>query len=70
VRDLRIFAGYAGWSGGQLELELESGGWYVVDAEDDDVFTDRPDSLWRDVLQRQRSSLRAMAFYPDDPRSN
>lgn len=70
VSDLRIFAGYAGWSGGQLELELDGGGWYVVDARDDDVFTPRPDTLWRDVLKRQRGALRAMAFAPEDPRSN
>lgn len=67
---LRIFAGYAGWSGGQLELELESGGWYVVDAEDDDVFTDHPEDLWRRVLQRQPGSLRAIAFFPADPTDN
>lgn len=70
IQGLRIFAGYAGWSGGQLELELESGGWYVVDAEDEDVFTDRPEDLWRRVLRRQPGSLRAIAFYPEDPAAN
>lgn len=70
ISAMRIFAGYAGWSGGQLELELESGGWYIVDARDDDVFTDRPEQLWRDVLARQRGALRAVAFHPDDPRVN
>jgi len=67
---LRIFAGYAGWSGGQLELELAAGGWYVVDAEDDDVFTDHPELLWREVLRRQRGALRAIAFHPGDPTWN
>lgn len=70
VTALRVFAGYAGWSGGQLELELEAGGWYVLDAEDDDVFTDHPERLWRDVLARQRGSLRSMAFFPEEPRWN
>jgi putative transcriptional regulator len=70
IQALRVFAGYAGWSGGQLELEMEAGGWYVVDAEDTDVFTDRPEVLWRDVLRRQRTSLRAIAFYPEDPTLN
>ena len=70
IQGLRIFAGYAGWSGGQLEVELESGGWYVVDAEDDDVFTDRPEHLWREVLRRQHGPLRAIAFHPGDPTVN
>jgi putative transcriptional regulator len=70
ISDLRIFAGYAGWSGGQLEVELEAGGWYVVDADDDDVFTAHPDGLWREVLRRQGGPLRAVAFAPEDPRVN
>lgn len=70
ITALRVFAGYAGWSGGQLELELEAGGWYVLDAEDDDVFTDQPDLLWRDVLHRQRGPLRSVAYFPLDPSVN
>jgi putative transcriptional regulator len=70
ITALRVFAGYAGWSGGQLELELESGGWYVVDAEDDDVFTERPETLWREVLHRQRGPLRSVAYFPSDPSVN
>lgn len=70
ITALRIFAGYAGWSGGQLERELEAGGWYVVDAEDDDIFTDRPEQLWRDVLRRQPGSLRSVAYFPLDPTVN
>ena len=67
ITALRVFAGYSGWSGGQLELELENGGWFVVEAEDSDVFTDRPEQLWRDVLRRQPGSLRSVAYFPTEP---
>lgn len=70
VTALRVFAGYAGWSGGQLESELDVGGWYVVRALDDDVFTASPETLWRDVLRRQRGPLRAVAHHPVDPSVN
>jgi len=70
VAGLRIFAGYAGWSAGQLEEEIRRGDWYVVDAEPRDAFTDEPEQLWTAVLARQRDNLRLVASYPDDPSLN
>ena len=70
VAGLRIFAGYAGWSGGQLEGEITRGDWYVLDAEPRDAFTDDPETLWATVLRRQRDSLALVASYPDDPSMN
>jgi putative transcriptional regulator len=70
VAGLRIFAGYAGWSAGQLEGEIGEGAWYVVDAEPRDPFSDRPQSLWREVLRRQRGELALVSTYPDDPSHN
>jgi putative transcriptional regulator len=70
VAGLRIFAGYAGWSGGQLEGEIRRGDWYVVDAEPRDAFTSEPDRLWVDVLRRQRDNLAFVSLFPDDPAMN
>ncbi|MGX1882809.1 YqgE/AlgH family protein [Streptomyces sp. NPDC055287] len=67
---LRIFAGYSGWGPGQLEEELKSGAWYVVESEPGDVSSPEPESLWRAVLRRQRSKLAMIATYPDDPSLN
>ena len=70
VEAVRIFRGYAGWGAGQLELEIEEGAWLVLDAEIGDVFSDRPDELWHDVLRRQPGRLRWLALAPDDLSSN
>ena len=70
VHALRVFAGYAGWTGGQLEAEIEAGGWFVVDADPADAMTTDPQTLWRDVLRRQRGPLRLFADYPPDPATN
>ena len=70
MADLRIFAGYAGWSGGQLEAELEEGAWYVVPARQRDAFSEDPDQLWRSVLRRQGGDLAFVSTYPDDPSMN
>lgn len=67
---LRIFAGYAGWSPGQLEDEMEAGAWVVVDAEDEDLTTRTPDALWSQVLRRQQGNLRLLSTCPPDPGHN
>ncbi|HET7397767.1 MAG TPA: YqgE/AlgH family protein [Intrasporangium sp.] len=67
---MRVFAGYAGWTGGQLEAEIRRGDWYVIDAEARDPFTTDPDGLWRAVLRRQRNNLAFVANFPDDPSMN
>lgn len=70
VAGLRIFAGYAGWSAGQLDEEIREGGWYVVEAEARDAFTSEPETLWPTVLRRQRGNLALVASFPDDPTMN
>lgn len=53
LRAVRLFAGYAGWSPGQLEDEIERGSWFVVPAQPEDVVTADPGALWAEVLRRQ-----------------
>ncbi len=67
VRQVRMFAGYAGWSAGQLDGELAAGAWWVVDAETADVFTVTPGDLWKRVLRRQPYPLAYVSWYPDEP---
>ncbi|KJK58126.1 YqgE/AlgH family protein [Saccharothrix sp. ST-888] len=67
---LRVFAGYSGWSPGQLENEVAEGAWHLVEAEPGDIFCPDPDRLWRSVLRRQRGPLAILATYPDDPTLN
>ncbi len=70
VTRMRLFSGYAGWGGGQIEGELASDSWFVVDAEIDDAFTRDPSGLWSAVLKRQGGDLARLAFYPPDPGLN
>lgn len=70
ITQMRIFAGYAGWTAGQLESEIRQGAWYLIDAEPGDTFHADPESLWRTVLRRQRSELAFVATCPDDPKMN
>jgi putative transcriptional regulator len=70
VAGIRVFAGYSGWSPGQLEEEITSGSWFVFDALPGDPFVNRPDDLWAMVLRRQGDILAAVAHFPPDPSLN
>ena len=64
VEKIRIFAGYAGWSMGQLDGELDNDDWIVVSAlPSDPIATDRHD-LWSAVLRRQPLPLALLATHP------
>ena len=69
-RDLRIFAGYAGWGAGQLQSEIEEGMWHVLPAEYADVFGDHPLDLWRSVLRRQPTPVAFFSTWLEDPELN
>ena len=66
VAGIRVFAGYSGWSPGQLEDEITAGSWFVFDALPGDPFMNRPDDLWAMVLRRQGGILAAVAHFPSD----
>ncbi len=66
VDRVRVFRGYAGWGAGQLDSEIGEGAWLVLDAQVDDVFSDRPEELWHDVLRRQPGRLSWLALAPPD----
>lgn len=70
LSQLRVFSGYAGWGAGQLEAELMTGDWIIVESVEGDAFTGEPDSLWAAVLRRQGGDLARWADYPQDPSLN
>ncbi|WP_459963039.1 YqgE/AlgH family protein [Nocardia sp. IFM 10818] len=63
VEGIRIFAGYAGWTFGQLEGELDRGDWIVLSALPTDPLAGRVD-LWARVLRRQPLPLSLLATHP------
>jgi putative transcriptional regulator len=66
----RVFAGYAGWSEGQLDTEIEQGDWIAQPALPEDVFSDAPGELWSSVLTRKGGSYALIARMPPDPSVN
>jgi putative transcriptional regulator len=68
---LRVFAGYAGWSGGQLATEIAEGAWACVPGLARDVLSDASGpELWRQVVGRQSGRLGVLSTAPADPTVN
>ena len=48
---IRLYLGYAGWSGGQLERELDLGSWQVIEARASLVFQTPPTDIWLRAME-------------------
>jgi putative transcriptional regulator len=68
LRRVRVYAGYAGWSPGQLDGELEQEAWLVLPARPGDPFADG--DIWSDALRRKGGSYKLLATMPADPSLN
>ena len=68
---LRVFAGYAGWSPGQLATEIAEGAWACVPGSEADVLCPAGGpALWRRVMGRQTGRLAVLSTAPADPTAN
>lgn len=40
TNDIKLFIGYCGWNGKELEAEIEEGSWLIMQEDEDLIFTD------------------------------
>ena len=70
TKRVRVFAGYAGWSPGQLDDEMKRDTWMVHPASVDLVFHATPEQLWQMIVRSKGGKFRLLAEAPDDPSLN
>jgi putative transcriptional regulator len=70
VEGIRIFAGYSGWTYGQLDSELQRDDWIVISALASDVVAPARVDVWAQVLRRQPLPLALLATHPIDVERN
>lgn len=63
---LKLFAGYAGWTAGQLDQEMARKDWLVHPASWDLVFSPEPAQLWRQILRQKGMRCRLLSESPED----
>lgn len=67
---VRAFVGHAGWTGGQLESELESNAWLLRPPEADAFDVEHGEELWRMLIRGCGAWFELAADEPDDPTLN
>lgn len=66
AKKVKVFAGYAGWSPGQLDDELKRDTWMVHPASLDLIFHPTPDHLWQAILREKGWKFRLLSEAPED----
>jgi len=69
-QQLKIFAGYAGWSPGQLDDEMQRDTWMTHPGSLELVFHPEPVKLWQSILREKGFKFRMIAEGPEDPSWN
>ena len=70
-KKVRLFAGYAGWSAGQLENEMKRKSWLTFPASVELVFNTLPELLWPKILKSKGGwKNKLLAQMPEDLSSN
>ncbi len=70
TRKLKMFAGYAGWSPGQLEDEMKREAWLTHPASLELVFDTSGDKLWKAILRQKGWKYKLLADSPEDLSAN
>ena len=52
VNSLRAYGGYAGWAPRQLQAEIAQGGWYMIPADADTIFSADVATMWPELIKR------------------
>jgi len=67
---IRFFVGYSGWSGGQLDSEMQEKSWLAVAANRKLVFLNDPGDTWKESLRLLGGDYEMMINFPMDPSLN
>jgi len=70
LSSLRAFVGYAGWTGGQLESELQQSAWIIHPATESILAGAGGDQTWMELMRDLGPGYYLLALAPDDPSLN
>ena len=66
LEDVLFFQGYSGWETEQLNDEIESNSWIVIDRLDKDIFDLRNKNSWNKIINELDNKYKIWSNSPDD----
>lgn len=71
VFNVRFFVGYSGWEIKQLDEEIASQSWIVINNYSEElIFNASNNNLWKEILQRQGEKFKIISQFPINPNDN
>jgi putative transcriptional regulator len=67
LENVRLFVGYSGWMGGQLDMELQTGSWVPLPPSLDIIFRPgAPETTWRHAMRSLGEGGAGLSSLPPD----
>lgn len=63
--NIRFYIGYSGWSGGQLNEELDSGSWVIAESDANYVFKSKHHELWEQIMNDKGEHYTVISQMPN-----
>jgi putative transcriptional regulator len=67
---VRFFAGYSGWSPGQLESEIAENSWIVTSLDDYQIMRSDSSAIWQESLESLGDVYKTWSNFPSNPAFN
>ena len=66
LEDVLFFQGYSGWETEQLNDEIESNNWIIIDRLDKDIFDLGDKNSWNKIINELDNKYKIWSNSPDD----
>lgn len=70
VNQIRFFAGYSGWSAGQLEEEIKENSWLVSSLDTKDLMALDNSDIWQKAMNQLGGNYKLWSNFPKDQNMN
>lgn len=68
--EIKFFLGYSGWTGKQLEEEINKNSWFIGNLSSHTIMTYHKEDIWKKTLELMSEKHRVISNFPQNPGLN